>query len=128
MPTLIKLTAPVIARKGDYLIIDKTGVRVLLGPEFEALLGVKNAQAGNHAKRKQRPKTEIAEMVAKVIKLVTELPRIKSGELYELAETKLTKGAFAKHLELMAKNGHIRREAVGGTPRHTMWAYYPVVK
>lgn len=130
MATLIKLTAPLVARVGDYLLLDKTGVRVVNGPEFEKLVDQKMEQTPNHAPRKQRPKQELDRDAQLILRFIRELPGVRSGDLHELVAAEgstMKKGNMAKRLELLAKGGHIKRHPIGGSPKHTLWEYHPII-
>lgn len=129
MATLIKLTAPLAARVGDYLLLNKSGVQVVNGPEFEKLVNQKLEQTPNHAPRKHRPKKELDADCKLILRFIKELPGIRSGDLGELllAEgSTMKKGNISKRLELLAKAGRIKRHPIGGSPKHTLWEYHPI--
>lgn len=130
MATLIKLTAGLVAREGDYLLIGKTTVQAIPGRELEQLLGKKFEQTPNKARRPRRESLELDKDYQLILRFVRELPGVRSGDLHELLAAEgsvIKKGNIAKRLELLAKAGRIKRHPIGGSPKHTLWEYHPVL-
>lgn len=138
MPEILKLTAALTARAGDYLMIESGEVRVIHGEAFEALLTAPRRRKADVAAGVEKPKRKSPTFTvvrqrhpddvaieADILKIIATVPGIKSNGIITLMEKPLKEGPLTARLHRLAKIGLVRREPGVKDDGRMVWLYHP---
>ena len=142
MTQMIRLTSSVVARTGDYLMIDSEGVRVVPGAGLDELMSKPRHRTPGAAQPPRertpgaprppappRPRDPVlVKRDKEIIEAVSAMPGIKAPDILALLSSPPKANHLAAHLHYMAvAQGLIRREPAIRTDGRLTWMYYPVM-
>ncbi len=133
MASIIKLTASIHAAAGDWLLIEKDGVRVVRGEAFEAALAPQRRRRadappappkGPRTINRTRPPHVIARE-SELVDIVANFPGSPSAAIGALCKERMADNLLTATLHVLAKRGALKRASSTGQNGRLSWLYYP---